>query len=285
MSQVATYDFRCNAEYTEATLRLMLKDVAKHWVFQRETSDTGYDHYQGRLSLVKKRKVGDLKSKWSTITAHGMPNYLEPTTNPEHLNGSFSYVMKNDTRTEGPWRDDDRKRKIPRQWREMRDTLYPWQQSVWDSENNYNNRTINLVYCPEGCSGKSSIAHVCRLYGSAIVVPPVNDAKELVAAVHSMCVARDEDPKLVFVDLPRAMDKTKLLGIYSAIEQIKNGYLYDLRYKFSSYDIDSPQVWVFTNIPPKFKYLSKDRWVMWNINEAKELVPWENNILPEITSE
>lgn len=95
----------------------------------------------------------------------------------------------------------------------------------------------------------------------------MNDAKELVQAVHSMCLAKDtRDPKIVFIDMPRAMDKTKLGGIYSAIEQIKNGYLYDMRYKFSEWWIDSPQVWVFTNIPPKTSLLSADRWKLWVID-------------------
>lgn len=162
---VTTYDFRCNAEVGEEAIKAMLKDVAKHWIFQREVSDTGYDHYQGRMALIKRRRVGELKSKWKEITEAPMPNFLAPTTNPEFLTGSFAYVMKNDTRVEGPWSDVDVITYIPRQYRGMLEQLYPWQRQVYDSGLMFDNRTINLVYCPEGCTGKSTMAAVCRFYG------------------------------------------------------------------------------------------------------------------------
>lgn len=274
-SAVSTYDFRCNAEYGETTIRSMLADIAKHWVFQREIGDSGYDHYQGRLSLVKKRRVAELKGKWSSITSYPMPNYLQPTCNPEHLTGSFSYVMKNDSRTEGPWCDVDEVVFIPYQYKGMLEKFYPWQTEVFESARLRNSRTINLVYCPEGCTGKSTVTHVCDLFASAIVVPPVNDAEKLVQSVHSMCATNKiRDPRLVFIDLPRAMDKAKLGGIYSAIEQIKNGYLYDMRYKFSKWYIDSPQVWVFTNIHPSLSMLSLDRWIIRTIKDH-HLVPYD----------
>lgn len=274
-SAVATFDFRYSADVGEDTIRSMLGDVAKHWIFQRELSDSGYDHYQGRLSLVKKRRVGELKGRWTSITPQPMPYYLEPTSNPEHLTGSFAYVMKNDTRTEGPWSDADEVVFIPYQYKGMLEKFYPWQKEVFNSANLRNSRTITLVYCPEGCTGKSTVTHVCDLFASAIVVPPVNDAEKLVQSVHSMCTSGNiRDPKLVFIDLPRAMDKSKLSGIYSAIEQIKNGYLYDMRYKFSKWYIDSPQVWVFTNIPPVISLLSRDRWIVRTISPEHELVPY-----------
>ena len=34
---------------------------------------------------------------------------------------------------------------------------------------------------------------------------------------------KERKPRIVFVDMPRAMDKKKLGGMYTAIEQIKKG--------------------------------------------------------------
>ncbi|WP_445772263.1 hypothetical protein, partial [Rheinheimera sp.] len=54
-------------------------------------------------------------------------------------------------------------------------------------------------------------------------------------------------------------------------EQIKKGKLYDTRYKYQEYWIDSPQIWVFSNIEPDLSMLSLDRWRIWTINEQQQL--------------
>ena len=79
-------------------------------------------------------------------------------------------------------------------------------------------------------------------------------------------------PKGIFFDMPRAMSKESLHGFYSAIEQIKKGKLYDCRYHYKSYWIDSPRIFIFTNKLPDMKLLSADRWRLWFINEKRELV-------------
>ena len=70
------------------------------------------------------------------------------------------------------------------------------------------------------------------------------------------------------------MNKDRLNGIYTAIEQIKKGKLFDLRYKYKEYWIDAPQIWVFSNIEPDISMLSKDRWRLWAISDDKELVSY-----------
>jgi hypothetical protein len=67
------------------------------------------------------------------------------------------------------------------------------------------------------------------------------------------------------------MDKDRLNGIYTAIEQIKKGKLYDLRYKYKCYWIDSPCIWVFTNREPDENLLSRDRWKIYEIKKQKLL--------------
>ena len=59
--------------------------------------------------------------------------------------------------------------------------------------------------------------------------------------------------------------------MFSGIEQLKNGYLFDDRYSFKRKFIDSPAVWVFVNKLPDPKYLSPDRWKYYTINCNKEL--------------
>ena len=52
--------------------------------------------------------------------------------------------------------------------------------------------------------------------------------------------------------------------------------LYDTRYHARFEYFDEPQVVVFTNSPPKMKYLSRDRWRLWTITKRdKELTERE----------
>ena len=114
-------------------------------------------------------------------------------------------------------------------------------------------------------------------------LPPVNDSEKLIYSVCDILTAKQErDPKIVFVDMPRAMDKQKLGGMYTAIEQIKKGKVYDLRYTYKEWWFNAPQVWVFGNMEPDLRLvMSMDRWKIWTINEEMELMPHTKRIREE----
>lgn len=271
MNPVAGYDFRYNNKFTPEEIKSFLNGIAKHYVFQLERSDKGYEHYQGRLSLIKKRRQPEALKLFKEP-----PNYFQPTVNPEYFKGDAFYMTKEDTRIAGPWKDTDKDEYIPRQYKGLLDRLYPYQQKIWDTRQVFEPRKINLVYDPTGNNGKSSIASLCELYGDGIDVPPMNDMKEIIQLICDECMSKKlRNPSPIFIDLPRAMDKSRLFGIYTAIEQIKKGKLYDTRYNYKSWWIDSPQLWVFTNVMPDLAMLSKDRWVVYTINKQKEFEPYK----------
>jgi hypothetical protein len=105
-SEIAVWEFRYNADAFdgEDALRELLKGVAKTYVFQLERGDGGYNHYQGRLSLFKKRRKGPALRLFGEGLA---PNYFEPTIRSEYLKGDNFYCMKEDTKVAGPWTDKD----------------------------------------------------------------------------------------------------------------------------------------------------------------------------------
>lgn len=273
-SPCALWDFRVSQDsLTTDDIHTELKKVAKQYVFQLEKGDSGYIHYQGRLSLIKKRRQSEkhillkLFEKWK-------PNYLSVTSNPTFYKGDMFYVMKEDTRVEGPFSDKDIKPEvyIPRHFRGKLSNLRPFQKQIWDSANDFDDRIINMIYCPTGNAGKSTIASLCELFGRGIDLPPCNDAEKIIQSCCDICEGKSvRNPSPIFVDLPRAMNKDRLNGIYTAIEQIKKGKLYDLRYKYKEYWIDSPTIWVFSNIEPDTSMLSSDRWRLWIINDKFEL--------------
>lgn len=275
MNAVSVWDFRISADNLDKDLIIkQLKRIAKKYVFQLEKGEqTGYLHYQGRISLIKKHRKSELLKMFNDIP---VPNYLEPTANPVALTGDNFYVTKEETRVSGPW--DERQevvKYIPRQYRGMLEKLYPYQRQIYDTADDFDTRIINMIYCPHGNIGKSTIASVCELFGRGIDLPPVNDAEKLINACCDICEAKDtRNPSPIFVDLPRAMNKDRLNGIYTAIEQIKKGKLFDLRYKYKEYWIDSPQIWVFSNIKPELQMLSLDRWRVWYVDNNKQLQPY-----------
>lgn len=276
----ASYDFRLSSEgLGEDRVIAALRQIAKHFIFQEEKGDsTGYLHYQGRVSLHKKQRKFNVKELWEKTFDIPFPHYFEPTAKAE-VKKHFDYDCygsKAQTRVRGPWTDKDAAPAyIPRQYRDKMNSLYPFQRVIFDSAKEFDDRIINMIYCPSGNVGKSTIASLCELFGKGIDLPPVNDADRLIQSCCDICMAKQmRDPSPIFVDLPRAMNKDRLNGIYTAIEQIKKGKLYDLRYAYKEWWIDSPTIWVFSNIEPDLDMLSRDRWRIWTVKN-KELVPYE----------
>lgn len=268
----ATYDFTLSFDVCGDRELLVnwLNDYAKKWVFQLEDTrqpevegDKGYIHWQGKFSLIKKRRATEIPNP---LKIHFSP------TSKENLN-EWHYVEKKDTRIDGPWHSWDEETYIPRQYRGLMDKLYPYQKEIVDSLDKFNDRKVNYIFCHKGNNGKSTIAALCELYKGAVDLPPCNDFKEIVQATCDEIYGRTRNPKGVFFDLPRSMDKSRLFGIYSAMEQIKKGKVFDLRYKYKKWWFDSPAVWVFSNMPPDLNQMSIDRWNLWIIDDEKKLCP------------
>lgn len=269
-----TFDFRISKKDTTAEhIKTALRNISKHWVFQEEKGEkTGYEHYQGRFSLKIKARKDSLLGKCKTLNF--VPNYLEKTSK-ENSKNDF-YVTKDDTRVSGPWKDTDKEVFIPKKYENAFNNMFPYQKNIYDSKDTYDDRTINMIYDNQGNIGKSTIGMICELYGKGEFLPPLTDAKELVQTLCDICMAKEErSPSPIIIDLPRAMQKDKMFGLFSAIEQIKNGKLYDIRYKYKSWMINPPQIWVFSNKLPDENLLSNDRWKIWTINDKKELVKYE----------
>lgn len=260
-----------------------LRPFAKKWVFQEErTPTTDKLHYQGRLSLFKKKRQPELCEMLNSGPLRGM-DVSESSNNSNQF--EIFYAMKEETRVNGPW--DNRTWTappyIPRQYQGLIDTLYPWQKTVLDSRSEFSDRRIDVIVDIKGCSGKSTVASLGRLHYGALDLPPISDHKELLQVVCDQLMAKNErNPGLVFVDCPRSIDQKKMGPYFIAIEQIKKGYVADVRYHYKEWDFDSPRVWVFVNHAIRTDYLSTDRWRFWQINRHfKTLEPYVEPVEPE----
>lgn len=268
--QIYRYDFTFSKKLCDdpKTIINKLKIYCKKYVFQLEQgSSTGFLHWQGRISLKDKMRLQTVVNKEILKDARWSPT-------SSNCKG-FDYVMKGETRIGKTYRDDIMELYIPRQYRNKLRNLRPFQQTIFDRRNDFDDRIINYIYCCDGNIGKSVIASICELFGNGIDLPVINDGEKVLASACNICMAKQiRNPTPIFIDIPRAFNQERMGGIFTAIEQIKKGKLYDMRYNYKTWWIDSPQMWVFANVEPDFEYLSLDRWKVWKVNSRYELVPY-----------
>ena len=265
-SALCVYDLTISQKQA-SKLEIMetFKKHCKKWCFQLEKGEkTGYMHYQCRISLKTKKRMNQVIMMFQHLKAN------VSITSKANRDNNF-YVLKEDTKVEGAWTEskNDLPEYIPRQIREIK-KLYPFQKQIIRMSEEWDTRTIHIVIDIEGNKGKTTISQYLHVYKKANIIPFCNDYKDLMRMV--LCM-----PKLgcYMIDLPRAINKERLYQLFSAIETIKGGYAYDDRYSFKSAVFDCPQIFVFTNIRPDTKLMTKDRWKFWNI-QNKRLVPEYN---------
>lgn len=267
-------DFEASLETHKEFVNL-IRPLFKKWTFQlEECPTTGKPHFQGRGSLFKKKRKGELTSLLNTTDLRGM--YVTECSLESRTKEAF-YTLKYDTKVDGPWSDRTWKEPayIPRQFRGLLDRLHPFQRDILASKDDFDDRSVNLIVDKTGFSGKSTCACLAHLHQGGIDLPAINDHKELTQVVCDVLMGKNErQPGIIFIDLPRALtygDNKKLAPFMVAIEQIKKGHVCDVRNHYREWWFDSPAVWVFCNHTPDLKHMSADRWRFWAITKSREL--------------
>jgi len=272
---VAIWDITCPYDSfpDEKDLMVILRKFAKKWVFQlEEGKDSGYKHYQIRVSLIgrmrlsemkKRSKIGNLwipNSSWS-ITS----NDSEDGVASDFTKGKAFYVMKDDTRIKGPWSDllNPEPPPLTRQLKLFNDwKLRPYQNMIKYECTQFHMRQIDLIYDEIGNSGKSLLSESLEYEGIAEEVPPYRNMEDIFQWVCTRPIKQ-----AYIIDLPRGMKKDKLGEFYSGVEVLKNGVAYDKRYQAKKVRFDRPRIFVFTNMLPEFDLMSTDRWMIWHIDK------------------
>lgn len=236
MTKPRWYDITVSmAKCPEEILRKWLDENGERYAYGREKGTDGYEHFQVRVVLKNPTSEQDMWKVWAPF-GHVTCTHVR----------NFDYVLK-----EGDfvcsWI------KIPE---EMKNPVFrPWQKALLELEQN--DREIDVIIDLKGNTGKSWITKYLCLKNRATNIPCGLEAKDIMR----MCLKR-QNTGWYILDMPRASTK-QAKGTWSAIESIKNGYLWDDRYTWEEKWIDPPKVTVFTNEYPKYDLVSEDRLRFW----------------------
>ena len=287
--QINYFDFTISAANfsSHEALCLMFHNFCKKWVFQLEQgAESGNLHYQCRVSLIKKLRLSKCIETMRPILMNNhepAPGHwvkIQPTSktvakqiqtsedggHSNQTNTGFQYVMKSETKVEGPWPDEsfDVPKVMTRQLRAFvggDDTMWPFQRDVLDLAKATEDRYITFIIETLGNTGKSILTEYMDYMGVACSIPCLKSCEDLMQM--AMCM---KPSPCYIIDMPRAIKKDNLWELYAGIELIKNGYAYDKRYEWRHRYSDRPQVCVFSNTFPEVSAMSADRWRVYRID-------------------
>ncbi|APR73541.1 replication associated protein [Chicken associated smacovirus] len=238
-----TYMLTIPRKVHKRTLKIMLEqNDVKKYIIAKERGFGGYEHWQIRLKTSNKNFF-----IWCKINI--------PEAHVEEAMDTWDYERK-----EGVYWTSDDTNEI-RALRFGKPNLK--QKRVLKLLKYQGDRNILVWYDPVGKAGKSWIVGHLWEQGKACYVPPtLGTPKEIIQWVHS---AYDNEG-LIIIDIPRSWKWNEAL--YTAIETIKDGLVYDPRYSARMKNIRGVKVLVMTNTYPRVSALSEDRWDI--INEGGE---------------
>jgi len=250
----------------EAIIKVF-KTVSKKWCFQREKCPkTGKLHWQGRINLNERVRFNGARNVFMGNEL-GTP-HLTITSNKNKTN--MFYVMKPETRVDGPWNEKWVPVYIPKQYRQTENELWSFQKSVLDSCRTEAGREINVIIDTCGNKGKSHIIDWMECRGLCIKLDALSkDPEKIMQEAYSQV---KNEGTVICVDFPRAANQDHVGYYYATLEVMKSGRFNDKRYGDRPVKrVDTPVMWIMCNVKPDVNLLTPDRWKLWKI-QNKELV-------------
>lgn len=217
---------------TEEGVQEWLDKNCERWAYGREKGEEGYEHLQLRMVLKKETTLTNVTAVWKSVGHVSVSG----VTNFDYVLKEGSYVLS--------WT------KALRKYATIE--LRSWQSDALQKYLEQDDRKILLVHDVRGNTGKTWLGRHIVATGAGRLLPILEKGEDLVS------VAMAQESKGYVVDVPRAERVSK--SYWAAIEQIKNGHLWDKRYQWREKFIEPPRIMVFTNALPNRDWLSRDRW-------------------------
>lgn len=251
MTDPKWYDLTIKASSVELEkLMVCLDENCDRYVIGIETGEGGYQHYQTRIVCKVAKALATVRNM---IEAY-CPNW-EGWATPTSRNGrNFDYCEKEGNFIRS-WE------KVLRKWATIE--LRYWQEQAVADLTVQSDREILVICDFEGNRGKSVLAKHLEVTHVADVCP-VTDGD----ASNYLEYCLNHPAKGYVFDIPKADSIKSKKAMWRAVEQIKNGLLYDRRYTSRKVWIEPPKIIIFTNEYPPLGMLSGDRWKVRKIFET-----------------
>lgn len=250
--------------YTKEDLKYISSIVpvyCKKWIIGFEVGDSGTAHLQGYIELKKKARP---KSIFKTDRIHWEKAKGSAMDNLNYCSKEQDIFMING---------------MPRPLKPLacENNLRPWQADLSAIvETEPHDREIFWYWSSSGNTGKTTFArYLHRKYDGILLSGKSADMKN---AIMEYQKTNGYTPELIIIDLPRGFDKDYLS--YNGIEEIKNMFFYSGKYEGGMVDGNPPHLIVFCNELPKVEKMSKDRWVIVDIETYSKKRPKHPMLLP-----
>lgn len=215
-------------------VRYFYETDVKDWQIGIEKGRSGYEHYQIRFRSCEELE----KIRQNPVFYSGKVSRADNWTNYERKDGR--YISSEDTT-------------------EIRKVRFGIpnlsQKAVINVINEQSVREIDVWYDPKGNVGKSWLCNHLYETGKGFYCPPTLDT---VKGLIQFIANGYRGEEIIVIDIPRSWKWSEQL--YTVIESIKDGLIYDSRYHTTVRNIRGVKVLVMCNTEPKLSKLSKDRW-------------------------
>lgn len=253
------------------SFREHLEGVCDRFIYQLERGATNNRlHLQGYLHVSVKLRPPQLSRQLSGDLPEGYVAFCKRSST-NGVTALKRYCLKDDTRVLGPWTDPvaavelqkaaDEKALEYDPAEEDPDLVahpYAWQQAIIELlDGPVNSRSVVWIVDPAGCGGKSSFVksqtEPQRRLSFGIRYGKTSDLLSM--------VCRAGKKRCYLFDLTRARQGDLCQqDLYAALEQVKDGYVFNTKYEGGVMKMARPHVVVFSNHEPAREFLSLDRW-------------------------
>lgn len=245
-----TYNYK--DEKSRAQFLVLLKNGDFKYVVQDEKGENGTCHLQGVIRYTNPRLY------W--------PDNFDKTVHWErcrHWGKAKKYCTKLDTRIGGPWSNVE-----GLTWRKSiinkidSVELYGWQKDILKLvEQPLEFRKVYWYWSMQGQMGKTSfIRHLRIKYGNRCMY--FNGAKKDILYAFGIAIEK-HDVDICCFGLTRS---DMNCCSYKSLEILKDGIAFSTKYESGDMVFNPPHVIVIANWPPDTSRLSKDRWVVTNVD-------------------
>lgn len=256
---------------TPEEMKATFNELATHWCFQLERgSNAGKLHYQCRVIMEPKQYGATMLTILSARKPYEAKDIdLKPESNASVAQGGLAfYVLKDETREDGPWYDPSYKKPKPAPVYEGKDLAvmkkpFCFQATIINMvKADPDDRTIHWIYNKKGCAGKSKLMKYLRFKDYDFARVPLGTATQI-----KTCVIAKGAKAIYMVDLPRVRgNDERITEVFSALEEIKNGWVVGAMFgKDDELLMEPPHVFIFSNEVPNMAIASPDRWKIYTL--------------------